>query len=78
MIHPTSASSWGNAMVFDMALDRPDVPRLKVAQLTLQADLEVLVNIGEVLLELERTRFAGILAEITLQKRENRVTLKMK
>ena len=68
VIHPTSASSWGDAVVFDMALDRPDVPRLKVAQLTLQADLDVLVNIGEVLLELERPRFADILAEITLRK----------
>ena len=51
-----------------MALDRPDVPRLKVAQLTLQADLDVLVNIGEVLLEFRRPKFADILAEITLQK----------
>ena len=55
-------------MVLDMALDRPDVPRLKVTQLTLQADLDVLVNIGEVLLEFRRPRFADILAEITLRK----------
>ena len=49
-----------------MALDRPDVPRLEVAQLTLQADLDVLVSVGEVLLEFKRPRLADILAEITL------------
>ena len=49
-----------------MPLYRPQLVRLKLAQLALEADVDVVVHVAEVLLDARRTEPAVVLAEVAL------------
>lgn len=62
----TSARGDSDSVILDVPLDRPQLVRHILAQLTLEADVDVVVHVAEVLLDARRPEPAVVLAEVAL------------